>query len=349
MARHSRQRCLRDPQGGALPRRRVQALSPATIVSMPDLRLRQLGRSGLQVSPHLPRRQRVRLDRRRADVVPPPRRLGRRRHELRRHRRRLLALGAGPRRRRIGNDHRQVAEAERQARPRRPRDQGRQAHGRRRQGLVEGLHPARRRGVAAPPARPTTSTSTSRTTTTPATPLEETLDGVRRSDQAKARCARSARRTTPASASRSRSRRAERARPAALRVAAAALQPGRARAVRRASSSRCAVEHGVGVINFYALRERLPDRQVPQQGRPRQERARQRRRQVPRTSAAWRSSARSTRSPATVGATPAQVALAWQIARPASPRRSPARPARRSSPSLVDAAALTPRHAVDRD
>ena len=41
----------------------------------------------------LPRRQRLRLDRRRGDVVPPARRLGRRRHELHRHRRRLLALG----------------------------------------------------------------------------------------------------------------------------------------------------------------------------------------------------------------------------------------------------------------
>ena len=115
----------------------------------------------------LPRRQRLRLDRRRGDVASPARRLGRRRHELRRHRRRVLALGARPRRRRVGNDHRQVAEAKRQARPHRPRDQGRQADGRRRTRACRrptSGAPSRPRCSA---CRPMSSTSTSRTTTTP--------------------------------------------------------------------------------------------------------------------------------------------------------------------------------------
>ena len=116
----------------------------------------------------LPRRQRLRLDRRRGDVVSPARRLGRRRHELRRHRRRLFALGAGPRRRRVGNDHRQVVPPERQAQPRRPRDQGRQAHGRRPTRACRrptSGAPSRRRCARLQDRR--ASTSTSRTTTTP--------------------------------------------------------------------------------------------------------------------------------------------------------------------------------------
>ena len=71
---------------------------------------RKLGKSGLEFAPHRLRRQRVRLDGRRGDLAQAARRLRRCRLHLRRHRRRLFALGAGQQGRRIGDDHRQLAE-----------------------------------------------------------------------------------------------------------------------------------------------------------------------------------------------------------------------------------------------
>ena len=44
------------------------------------------------------------------------------------------------------------------------------------------------------------------------------------------------------------------------------------RAAYEDALEKVCVDNGLGVINFYGARERLSDRQVPQQGRPRQER-----------------------------------------------------------------------------
>jgi aryl-alcohol dehydrogenase-like predicted oxidoreductase len=79
--------------------------------------------------------------------------------------------------------------------------------------------------------------------------------------------------------------------------------------------------------------ERLPDRQVPQPGRPRQERSRQRRRQVPERARPRESSARSTRSRRPSARRRRRSRSPGRSRAPASPRRSPARPARRSSPA----------------
>jgi hypothetical protein len=117
---------------------------------------------------HLPadvRRQRVRLDGRRAHVVLAAGRLAGCRLQRGRHRRRLLDLGAGPYRRRVRDRDRQVAAGQRQAGARRAGDQGRQADGAtaRACGRPTSVRRSRLRCGA---CRPTTSISTSRTTTT---------------------------------------------------------------------------------------------------------------------------------------------------------------------------------------
>jgi aryl-alcohol dehydrogenase-like predicted oxidoreductase len=99
-------------------------------------------------------------------------------------------------------------------------------------------------------------------------------------------------------------------------------------------------EHGVGVINFYALASGFLTGKYRSSRRSRQERSRQRRRQVPERARPGDPRRLDTVA-ATVGATPAQVALAWQIARPGitAPIASATSPAQLAE--LVGAAALT--------
>ena len=103
----------------------------------------------------------------------------------------------------------------------------------------------------------------------------------------------------------------------ALRRAPAALQPGRARRVRGRAAPTSARARALGCVPYFALAQRLPDRQVPA-GRTAGGRARgpagapglPRR---PRASRCWR---RSTRSPAAPARRVGAVALAWLAAQP---------------------------------
>ena len=115
------------------------------------MQLRQLGRSDLRIAPFGARRQCVRLERGREDVVRHSRRLRRCRFQRHRHRQLLFALGAGAPRRQVGNHHRQLAQTQRQARQGRDCHQVRRGHGRRPQ-PEKGLCDPRRRGFAQAPA-----------------------------------------------------------------------------------------------------------------------------------------------------------------------------------------------------
>ena len=181
----------------------------------------------------------------------------------------------------------------------------------------------------------------------PATPLEETLDAfaeliqagkvraIGASNYTAARLALALDDERGASACRATSRCSRSTTWSSAQPTRAELEPVCARARRRRHQ-------------LLRAGERLPDRQVPQRGRPRQE----------RRAAAAPGKYLNERGlavlaaldavAATVGATPAQVALAWQIARPGitAPIASATSPAQLAG--LVDAAALTPRHAVDR-
>jgi aryl-alcohol dehydrogenase-like predicted oxidoreductase len=204
-------------------------------------------------------------------------------------------------------------------------------------GPVEGVHPARRRGLAAAPQdrrhRPLPAHDDDA-----ATPLEETL-GAFAELVRKARCARSARRTT-------------RRRGLALAIETSerlglpryeSLQPlynlGRARRLRGELEPVC-VEHGLGVINFYALASGFLTgkyRSAADLGKS-----------VRGSGAGKYLNERGLAVLAaldavagTVGATPAQVALAWQIARPSitAPIASATTPAQLDE--LLAAARLT--------
>ena len=113
---------------------------------------------------------------------------------------------------------------------------------------------------------------------------------------------------------------AEQRGPAALREPAAALQPLRPRRVRGRDWSRCAVERGVGVINFYALAAGFLT------GKYRSE-------ADAAKSARGANTTKKYLNPRGLrildaldaaakahGATPGQVAIAWQIARPGDHR-----------------------------
>ena len=147
-----------------------------------------------------------------------------------------------------------------------------------------------------------------------ATPLEETLGAFAELDQG--RQGAGDRRVELHGAAPGPGARDEPApRRAALRVAAAALQPGRARAPYESELEPVCVENGLGVINFYALASGFLTGKY-------------------RSAADLGKSVRGSGAgkylnerglavlgaldavAATVGATPAQVALAWQIARP---------------------------------
>jgi hypothetical protein len=98
----------------ALPLRRHPAAAPpkALIIRRKHHGKAQARQVGHRIRPHRLRRQRVRLDGRRGDLAHAARRLRRCRLLLHRHRRRLFALGARSQGRRVGGDHRQLAEEE---------------------------------------------------------------------------------------------------------------------------------------------------------------------------------------------------------------------------------------------
>ena len=293
---------------------------------------RPIGRSGLRVPPLCFGGNVFGWTADERDLVHAARRLRRGRLQPRRHRRRLFALGAGQQGRRVRDDHRQLAEAARQPRPGRDRDQGRHGDGRRQEGPVEGLHPAR------PPRTRCERLQTDHIDLyqshqdDPATPLEETLEAFAELIKA---------------GQGPRHRRLELHRRAPRRGAGGRAERTACRATRclqpqynlydRADfeadlEPRLPRERGRRHPLLLAG-QRLPHRQVPLRGRPRPEPARPAASRSTSTSAACASSPRSTRWRRSYHATPAQVALAWLMARPASPPRSPAPPRSSSSTS----------------
>ena len=93
-----------------------------------------------------------------------------------------------------------------------------------------------------------------------------------------------------------------RARASALRDAAAALQPVRARQLRRSARRSCACARDIGVITYFSLGVRVSHRQVPQRGGLRQEPARAGHAEVPepaRTARSWRRSTQVAQARAT--------------------------------------------------
>ena len=104
--------------------------------------------------------------------------------------------------------------------------------------------------------------------------------------------------------------------PAALRDAAAALQPVRARELRRTAAGPVRAG-GHRRHHLLLARGRISHGQVPVRGGLRQERARAGDEEIPESARATRSSPRSTAVAARGGATPSQVALAWLMTRPA--------------------------------
>ena len=263
-----------------------------------------------------------------ATVVRRARRLRGRRRQLHRHRRRLLAVGARQRRRRVGDDHRPLDGRARQPRRHGHRDQGRQDR--------------RPQGLSAATIRAAAEDSLRRLGTDridlyyahdddPATPLEETLARVRRAGPGGQGALR---RGVQLHGARGSPRRCERRRRdglAALRGAPAALQPRRTATSTRARSRPLCRARGLACVPYYALAERLPDRQVPARRRRRSESARAADAAAYLDERGLAVLARSTRSPRRTSAPVAAVALAWLAAQPtASPRRSPA-PGRRAA------------------
>ena len=278
------------------------------------------------------RRQRVRLDRRRSDQLRSPRRLRRCRRDDDRHRRRLFGLGARASRRRERDGDRPLAEARSgQARQGRDRDQGRLSRRRNRRRRIcrraraEGHRPRLRRLAAAARDRHASTSITSTRTTRRA---------AGRQPRRVRRAARSAGKIraiglsqfTADAARRSDRRPRERdgfAAPAALQtwynlVERAKLEGDAAR--RRA----CATASASSLLQ---PRQRLPDRQVPKQGRPRQKPARAAHRELSRGQGDARARrARRGRGGDRRGAGDDLARLdSWPSRR--SPRRSPARPA----------------------
>ena len=237
---------------------------------------RQLGRSGACGGAALLRRQRLRLDGRRGDLVRAARRLRRRRLQLHRHRRRLLPLGAGQPGRRVRDDHRQLAAAAAAAATRSSSPP--------RSAWTWG--PATRACQGRYIIRASVEASLQRLQTDhidlyqshqddPETPLEETLRGLRATWSRRARSGRSARRTTAPPGSPRRWRPAS-GRPAALRV----LQPhynlyDRAR-LRGGAGAAVPAKQGLGVIRYYSLASGFLTGKYRSRGRLRQEPARRR-------------------------------------------------------------------------
>ena len=166
------------------------------------------------------------------------------------------------------------------------------------------------------------------------TPLEETLARLRRADQGRQGArdrrlelhrAAPGRRARPASAAQ---------RPAALRDRCSRSTTWSSALPTRPSSSRSASSSGLGVINYYALAQRLPHRQVPQRAPTSSKSVRSGgASKLPRTSAAWRVLA-ALDAVAADHRRDARRRWRWPGRSPgrASPRRSPARP----SPAQLD-------------
>ena len=208
-----------------------------------------------------------------ADLVPAARRLPRRRVQLHRHRRRLFALGARPQ----GGESETIIGNWLKARGKRDRvviatkvgmEMGR------RQGPVgrtTSRGPSRSRCGG---CRPTTSTSTSRTRTTRRRRRRRRSAAYDGADQGRARCGRSAPRTSRPSGSQ---RRCDMRRANGLpryESLQPRLQPRRAAELRGRAASRVCVEKRRRRDPLLLARRRLPHRQVPLGGRLRQEPAR---------------------------------------------------------------------------
>ncbi len=106
---------------------------------------------------------------------------------------------------------------------------------------------------------------------------------------------------------------------------------------------------GLGVINYFVARLRVPDRQIPLRGGSLEEPARRRREEVSRRSWAARPRRSLDELAAHYAATPAQVALAWLIARPSVTAPIASATSVEQLQDLVKAAQLTlDRQAIER-
>ena len=221
----------------------------------------------------------------------------------------------GHARRRIRDDHRQLAEAARRPRPGGDRDQGRLRHGRRTQGPVQAT------GSATPVEDSLRRLQTDHIDLyqshydDPETPIEETLGAYAELIAAGKVRAIGASNFTPARLAESLAISARR-RAAALREPAAASTTSTTAPATRPSSSRSAASTALGVITYFSLASGfLTGKYRSEQDLGQSPRGEGHRRNI--------SNERGKRILAALDevaaqhrATPAQVALAWLIARP---------------------------------
>ena len=217
------------------------------------------------------------------------------------------------------------------------------------EGKVKGLSPAyirqRGRGVAAAAARPTASTCTRRTHDD-ADAAGGDAGRLRRADQGR-QGARHRRLELQRAAPRRSAGDEPRARPAALRDPAAALQPVRPRGLR--GRARAALRRTTASASSTTTRWPAAFSPASTAARPtRQEPARRRRARSTSMRAACASSARSTRWPPASAPRPAQVAMAWLMARPGITAPIASATSLAQLDELVGAARLRPRHALHR-
>ena len=228
------------------------------------MQLRPLGGSGLKVAPLAFGGNVLGWTADEATSFEPARRLRRRRLQSARHRRRLLALGQGPQRRRKRDRDRPLAQEERQAQSHRAGHQGRHGHGRRQDRPGAEVHPPGGRRLAAPaadrPHRPVPGA--------PGRP-EDTAGrnaGHFCRPDSRRQGARHRRQQLQRRASRRGVADQRQVEAAALRIAAAAVQPGRAPRLR--GRARGAVSaRGSGCHQLLRPGQRFSHRQVPQRSR----------------------------------------------------------------------------------
>ena len=185
--------CAPRPLALASAASRAEAMAALTGRNMDK---RKLGKFGDRDRAADLRRQRVRLDGGRGDLVQAARRLRRGRLQLHRYRRRLFQMGAGPQGRRIRDHHRQVAEGARQPRQGGDRHQGRHGDARHRPGPAPRLHHGAGGGLRCKRLQTDYIDLYQSHSDDKETPLEETLGAYQRADRSRARCAPSAPRTT---------------------------------------------------------------------------------------------------------------------------------------------------------